>query len=269
MAASTRRTSGLRKLAIYGFELTEGSHDFYALLEFDITGLRKALRKRRVEGEGGSLFAFFVKAIALCLKAYPDFNSMIDIRRTTSFDEVDISVPIEMERDGVVFSKQLVIRGADGKSVARISREIEGCATSDDGAESYLASSFMRRLVASLPSFVVRAAFRAVVRNHRLVAKLSGTAFVTSVSMFSQVPGFVLPYIGRPKASSFAIGSVVKKPVVVRDRVEIREIAQVTAIFNHDIIDGAPAARFINDLRRIVESRYEEAIGEGGPATRA
>lgn len=262
MAASTRRTSGLRKLGIYGFELTEGSHNFYALLEFDVTDLRKTLRKRRVAGAGGSLFAFFIKAIALCLKAYPDFNSMIDIRHMTSFDGVDISVPIEMRKDGEVFTKQLVIRGADEKSVAQISREIDECAASDDGSQSYLASPFMRRLVPVLPSSLVRLAFRAIARNHKLVAELSGTAFVTSVSMFSQVPGFVVPYIGRPKASSFAIGSVVRKPVVVRDRIEIREIAQVTAIFNHDIVDGAPAARFINELRRTVESRFEGAMGD-------
>jgi hypothetical protein len=71
MAASTRRTSGLRKLGIYCFELTEGSHNLYALLEFDVTDLRKDLKARRMAGEGGSLFAFFIKAIALCLKANP------------------------------------------------------------------------------------------------------------------------------------------------------------------------------------------------------
>lgn len=71
---------------------------------------------------------------------------------------------------------------------------------------------------------------------------------------------YVLPYIGGPKASSFAIGSVARKPVVVRDAIEIREMVNVTAAFNHDLIDGAPAARFVNELRRLVEAGFGEGM---------
>jgi len=54
----TRKVSEFRKLSIYGFQVTENSHNFYALLEFDITDVRKYLRERRVSGKSGSLFAF-------------------------------------------------------------------------------------------------------------------------------------------------------------------------------------------------------------------
>jgi pyruvate/2-oxoglutarate dehydrogenase complex dihydrolipoamide acyltransferase (E2) component len=50
----------------------------------------------------------------------------------------------------------------------------------------------------------------------------------------------------------------VKKPVVAGKKIEIREMVNITAVFNHDIIDGAPAARFINRLRTIIEKEYEE-----------
>jgi pyruvate/2-oxoglutarate dehydrogenase complex dihydrolipoamide acyltransferase (E2) component len=261
MAASSRRTSDLRKLSIYGFQAVEGGHNTYALLEFDVTGLRKALREARRAGRGGSLFAFFVKAIALCLKAHPDFNSMVDRRRTTAFDEVDVSVPIEVSRGGEVYNRQLVIRDADRKGVHEIDREIEAARTADDGSMSYLPSPALRRLVAFLPGFAVRALFRVVMRSHRMVKAASGTVFVTSVSMFSTGSGFVLPYLGGPKASSFAIGGVARKPVAVRDGIEVREMVNVTAAFNHDLIDGAPAARFVGELKRIVESGYGEALG--------
>jgi pyruvate/2-oxoglutarate dehydrogenase complex dihydrolipoamide acyltransferase (E2) component len=259
MPASSRKTSDLRKLSIYGFQAVEGGHNTYALLEFDVTGLRKALRAARKEGRGGSLFAFFVKAIALCLEAHPDFNSMANLRRTTSFDEVDVSVPIEITRDGETYNRQLVIRDAHRKGVWEIDREIEAARKVDDGAKSYLPSPALRRLVV-LPAFAIRSLFRVIMRDHRMVKASSGTVFVTSVSMFSTAPGYVLPYIGGPKASSFAVGSVVKKPVVVRDSIEIREIVNVTAAFNHDLIDGAPAARFINDLKKIVEAGFSEVM---------
>jgi pyruvate/2-oxoglutarate dehydrogenase complex dihydrolipoamide acyltransferase (E2) component len=261
MGAWSRRTSELRKLSIYGFQAVEAGHNTYALLELDVTGLRAALRAARREGRGGSLFAFFIKAIALCLRAHPDFNSMVDLRRTTSFDEVDVSVPIEVASEGGVYNRQLVIRDADRRSLAEIDREIEAARRLDDGSKSYLPSPALRRLVAILPAFAVRAVFRAMMRDHRRVKALSGTVFVTSVTMFSGATGFVLPYIGGPKASSFAIGSVIEKPVVVRGAIEVREIVNITAAFNHDLIDGAPAARFVDELRRLVEAGYCEAMG--------
>jgi pyruvate/2-oxoglutarate dehydrogenase complex dihydrolipoamide acyltransferase (E2) component len=256
MAATSRRTSTLRKLSIYGFQAVEGAHYFHALLEFDITGLRSALRAARTEGRGGSLFTFFLKAIASCLAEFPDFNSMGDARRTTSFDEVDIGVPIEMSRGGDIYNKQLVIRGADRKSVAEIGAEIEASRAVDDGDKSYLPSPVLRALVAALPAFAGRALIRAAMRSHRMVKATSGTAFVTSVSMFSSAPGYVLPYVGGPKASAFAIGSVVKKPVAYRGEIALREIVNVTASFNHDLVDGAPASRFVNRLRQLVEAEY-------------
>jgi len=260
MGASSRGTTVFRKLSIYGFQAVEGGHYFHALLEFDITGLRKALREARVEGRGGSLFAFFLKAIAVCLKEFPDFNSMGDARRTTSFDEVGVSVPIEMERDGEIYNKQLVIRNVERKSVAQIGAEIEAARSAHDDVQSYLPSPFLRRFFGILPGFFVGFVLRAVMRNHRMIEASSGTAFATSVSMFSSAPGFILPFIGGPKASAFAIGSVVKKPVVVRGDVVVREIVNITASFNHDLVDGAPAARFINRLRSLIEKNFRELL---------
>ena len=93
------RTSLSRKLSIYGFDAVNNGHNIYALLEFDITNLRKYLRKRRVDKQGCSLFVFMIKAIALCLKEYPSFNSMINYRKTSQFDSVDVSIPIEIEKN--------------------------------------------------------------------------------------------------------------------------------------------------------------------------
>ncbi len=78
--------------------------------------------------------------------------------------------------------------------------------------------------------------------------------------MYTNIPGFIIPYIGKPKASSFAIGSIYKKPVVKNNEIVIREIVNITAIFNHDILDGAPAARLMNKLRNILEVEYKKLL---------
>lgn len=256
----TRKVSEFRKLSIYGFQVTENSHNFYALLEFDITDLRKYLRERRASGKSGSFFSFMLKAIGRCLTVFPDFNSMINLKRISTFDEVDISVPVEIMKNNEIFNKQLVIRNIDRKTIAEIDVEINECKKSDSNEKSYVASSFYQKLITVLPNFIIKPLFNLLITNHKMVKELSGTAFVTSVSMFSNVPGFIIPYIGKPKSCSFAIGSVYKKPVVKNDMVIIREIVNITAIFNHDSIDGAPAARFINQLRKFIEIDFRELI---------
>lgn len=56
-----RKVNGFRKLSIYGFQVTENSHNFNALLENNITNLRKYLREKRSSGQAGSIFAFMLK----------------------------------------------------------------------------------------------------------------------------------------------------------------------------------------------------------------
>jgi pyruvate/2-oxoglutarate dehydrogenase complex dihydrolipoamide acyltransferase (E2) component len=260
MKEKTERTSTYRRLSMLGFEMVRGGHNFYALLEFDVTELRGELRRRRNLGEGGSFFAFILKAIGTCLKEYPEFNSMINMFRKTTFYEVDIDIPIEVSRDGEIYNKQHIIRDIDGKSIEEIDKGIQRAKKEDGEQRSYMSSAFAQRIITSLPRAVVLFIFRRILKNHKLVKKYSGTAFATSVSMFSNAPGYVIPYAGGPKAVSFAVGSVVKKPVVRKNEIQIREIVHLTAIFNHDLVDGAPAARFINRLRRYIESDYRALL---------
>jgi pyruvate/2-oxoglutarate dehydrogenase complex dihydrolipoamide acyltransferase (E2) component len=248
-----KKTSAYRKLSMYGFDLVNGSHNFHALLEFDITDLRKRLRQERRAGRGGSLFAFLLKAIGKCLELHPELNSMIDYRNTTTFEDVDISIPIELTDGGHIRNRQYVIRNINAKSVGEIADEIDGAKRQVDGQAEYGLPGPALAVIARLPKRFVLWGLRMVMRDHQRIKALSGTIFVTSVSMFSNVPGYVIPYIGGPKAVSVAIGSTLHKPMVVDGAIAIREMINVTAVFNHDLVDGAPAARFINRLRKYIE----------------
>ncbi len=151
------KTSEYRKLSIYGFQISENSHNFYALLEYDITNLRKSLKQRRKEGKGGSLFAFFLKAIAECLKTYPIFNSMIDLRRTTTFTDVDISIPIEIMNKNKIFNKQLIIRNIEKKNNLEIEKEISVSKNDYDKGKTYLPSPIIQKTMSLLPFFLIKA----------------------------------------------------------------------------------------------------------------
>jgi len=81
-----------------------------------------------------------------------------------------------------------------------------------------------------------------------------GTIIVTAIGMFGRLYGWPIPTTSHPLA--FAIGGITKKPGIVDDKIEIREVLTMTVLFNHDVIDGAPAARFITKLKEIIELGY-------------
>src|SRR6056297_277107 len=260
MSLKREKTSVFRKLSMYGFEMVNGGHTFYGLLEFDVSDLRKELRAQRSNGAGGSLFSFMLKAIGKCLEEYPEFNSMINTKHKTTFHEVDIDIPIEVHKGNEIYNKQCIIRNINEKTLQQVDKEIEQAKRTTGEEKSYMASKFGQKLITLLPKFIVLFMFRHILKNHESVKKHSGTIFVTSVSMFSTTPGYIIPYTGGPKAVSLALGSVAKKPVVKHNEVQIREMINITAAFNHDLVDGAPAARFINRLRRYIEKDYRSFI---------
>ncbi len=257
MKGQRKKTSTYRKLSILGFEMVEGGHNFFGLLEFDVTNLRKELRKQRTCGKGGSLFSFLLKAIGRCLEEVPELNAMINRKKETLFDEVDIAIPIEILDKDTVYNKQHIVRNINSKTLEDVTAEIDLAKNIAGESSTYLTSKWSQNLLAHLPARLVLFLYRSILKNHDLVKKFSGTVFVTSVSMFSNVPGFIIPYAGGPKAVSFAIGSVQKKPVVRDNQIQIREMMNITATFNHDLVDGAPAARFINKLRKYIETDYQ------------
>lgn len=52
----------------------------------------------------------------------------------------------------------------------------------------------------------------------------------------------------------FGISSAIKKPSVFEDRIEIREMLNMSVLIDHDVIDGAPMVRFISDLSKNIEN---------------
>jgi hypothetical protein len=81
-----------------------------------------------------------------------------------------------------------------------------------------------------------------LLRSPKARKETMGTVIVTSIASDIRFPGWIIPRTMHNLA--IGLGSVVRKPWVVGDGVEPREILNLTVLLDHDVVDGAPAARF-------------------------
>jgi pyruvate/2-oxoglutarate dehydrogenase complex dihydrolipoamide acyltransferase (E2) component len=91
---------------------------------------------------------------------------------------------------------------------------------------------------------------------------------ITALGMMGHVGGWAIP-IG-PQPLCFAVGGITRKPGVSGESIAIREYLSLSLVFDHDVVDGAPVARFISRLRELVEGGFglpEEVAVAVEPAT--
>jgi pyruvate/2-oxoglutarate dehydrogenase complex dihydrolipoamide acyltransferase (E2) component len=105
-----------------------------------------------------------------------------------------------------------------------------------------------------LPRLFIRL-IRAVGRRDptRLV-NAAGTVGVTALGMAGRGGGWGLAPAGQ--SVLLIVGGVARKPAVIAERVEPRYMLDLTVAFDHDVVDGAPAARFVKRLVELIESGY-------------
>ncbi len=77
---------------------------------------------------------------------------------------------------------------------------------------------------------------------------------MTSVGMFGEGGCWGIPVI--PNTLTVTLGGITRKPGIIDERIELREYLSLTVSFDHDIVDGAPAARFTSCLKQLIESGY-------------
>jgi pyruvate/2-oxoglutarate dehydrogenase complex dihydrolipoamide acyltransferase (E2) component len=91
-------------------------------------------------------------------------------------------------------------------------------------------------------------------RSPRIQKKYGGTVGVTAVGMFGKGAGWGLPVTEH--TLDLTLGGIAEKPGVVEGQIAIREYLCLTLSFDHDLVDGAPAARFTGRLKDLIESGY-------------
>ncbi len=226
-------------------------HMVHALLELDVTVPRRRLREGEARtGERLSFTAFIVATLARAIEADRRLHAYRDWRgRLVLFDDVDVVTLVESEVDGIAVPH--VIRGANGRTVREIHEEIR--LVQAKPAASAQRSGALVRLSTLTPGFLRRLFFRALRRQPRWLKRAAGTTLVTSVGMFGMGAGWAVG-IAPLHTLCLTIGGVATKPGIVDGRIEPREYLAVTASVDHDIVDGAPAARFAKVFRELIES---------------
>ena len=163
---------------------------------------------------------FIIKAVAMALRDHPVVNASLDLDndRVIYKDYVNIGIAIDSDRGLVV----PVLRNADRKSIADIAHELGRLAT--DVRESNFGMEDLR-----------------------------GGSF--TISNLGAIGGsYSTPIINVPEVAILLIGRTRKMPVAKDDEVVIREMMPLSLSYDHRIVDGADAARFLNDVISYLEA---------------
>ena len=235
-------------------------HHIKALVEIDVTEPRKTIKNIKAEhGDNISFTSWILKCISSAMTEYKQVHAMKKGNKLIIFNNVDLSILVEKVVDGVSVPLPLVVRDVNNKSISDIYNEIEDAKNKIIKDESNYVLEQNRKkekikIFTLLPQFIRLFIWKIMLYNPYRVKKMMGTAVVTSVGMIGNVDGWIIPYSIHPLC--FALGSIVKKPGVVNNSIEIREYLKMTILMDHDVIDGAPATRFVSRLADIIENGY-------------
>ena len=240
--------------------LGQKRHLIQAQIEIDVTEARKLIREHAKNGEEISFTAWLIKCISCICEEYKDIHGIKKGKnKIVVFDDVDISIIVEREVQGKQVPLPYVLRHTNNKSISDIYREIrqaqkqpienEGDFVLGSGQKAYLMKAYY-----ILPGFFRRFLMKRMMKSPMLAKKNMGTVIVTSLGMAGRFNGWFTPISIHPL--TFAVGSIAKKPGYVHNTVEAREYLYVTALVDHDIIDGAPAARSLAKLIDLMEKGH-------------
>jgi pyruvate/2-oxoglutarate dehydrogenase complex dihydrolipoamide acyltransferase (E2) component len=233
-----------------GGQLGLQKHTVHGLVEFDITQAREAIRRHKARtGEALSFSAFFLSCLGKAIDADKQMHAYRDWRnRLIIFDDVDVNMLFEVDVDGRKTIRPHILRGVNRRSIRDLHDEIRTFQSGHLGSQE---SKFIDRFV-RLPGIVRRLFLRALFKNPQWIKDYYGTVLVSSVGMFGTGSGWGIPVPNH--SLQLTLGGIGEKPGVVNGRVEVRKFMSVTVSFDHDVIDGAPAARFMHRLKKLIES---------------
>jgi len=240
----------MRRLEAVTLRAAQRVPTIHGLIEVDVTRARAFLREHKANtGESLSFTAF----IATCLGKAIDENKAVQALRKGSkhlilFDDVDVMTHIERDIAGQKQPIPYTIRAANRKTFREIHHEIraaemENVARARKGFKALL----------FLPTLLFR--FLWWMRRYPQVQKkFFGTVVISAVGMFGQGTGWGIPLSAQ--LLCITVGGIGEKPGVVDGQIAIRDYLSLTISFDHEIIDGAPAARFTERLKDLIESGY-------------
>jgi pyruvate dehydrogenase E2 component (dihydrolipoamide acetyltransferase) len=198
--------------------------------EVDLTGLMELRKKhgKAYEAKGARLtpMPFAIKAVVATLRKYPLFNSSLDAvaGEVVLKEYFHIGIAVDTEHGLLV----PVIRDADKKSMLDLAKELETLA--GKARERRLSADEMR----------------------------GGTFTISNQGGIGS--GAFTPIVNKPEVAILGLARAAMKPVVLDDQIVARLMMPVALSYDHRVVDGADAARFMVDLVKAFEAFPEEQV---------
>jgi len=180
--------------------------------------LRTALNAVDPAAEKLSVNHILIKAVALALKRHPAINATYHDGKVRLFSRAHIGVAVALE-DGLIVP---VIRECERKSLGEIAREAKGLI---DRARS---------------------------KKLRPEEYSGGTFAISNLGMYEVVEFTAV--IDPAHGAILAVGAIEEKPVVLNGQIAVRHRMRLTGSFDHRIIDGAMGAKFLQEIKKILEN---------------
>jgi pyruvate/2-oxoglutarate dehydrogenase complex dihydrolipoamide acyltransferase (E2) component len=248
-----------RRVWLNILNLPRTTHPMFGLLEVDVTIVRQfiAEHKRRT-GETLSFTGYLVYCLARAVDEYKEVQAYRKGRRQlVLFEDVDVGILVERN---IGEKRELVghvIHGANHKTYPEIHQEIRLAQSTQLSPSKAVPNWFRSAMLLPWPLSKLFTVLLSMIMRHdpTISVAMQGTVGVTAVGMFGNGhSGFGLETTRH--SLDLIVGSTSWKPAVVEGRIEPREILNLTIMFDHDVIDGAPAARFVRRLVELIESGY-------------
>jgi 2-oxoglutarate dehydrogenase E2 component (dihydrolipoamide succinyltransferase) len=215
-----------KKIAEHMVISAHTSPHVYSVYEVNFGQLAKLRDRKKAEYErsGAKLTytALIAKVVVDALRAFPVFNASIDGENIVYKKDINLGIAVALDQGLLV----PVIRNADEKNLLGLSRSIEDLAS------------------------------RARSKKLNPDEVQGGTFTITNPGVFGAVYG--LPLINQPQVAILGVGGIEKRAVVIDDAIAIRPTCHISLGYDHRLIDGADAGRFLSYVKERLE-RFEEA----------
>ncbi|NPE07968.1 MAG: hypothetical protein GNW80_06785 [Asgard group archaeon] len=250
-----KRFSQNRRLLSETYDFFLKKHYMTGYIEVDVTKGRRLIKK--YEKENGlkiSFTSWIAKSLSKVIEDYPRFNSFRKGKnKIIVFEDIDIIIMVEREIRNKMVPIAHSVRRSQNKSLIDISKEIRKAQSKSVSEKDQLLDQDNRaKYYYFLPKFLRKILMRRYINNPFTIKRNGGLIVITSVGMFVDIPGWISGF-GGLTTINLSIGGIKKHLTKIEGEIVEREYLHLTISFDHDLIDGAPAARFtqefVNHLR--------------------
>lgn len=258
-----------RRLVVDTVRFGQRKHTMFGLVEVDVTTPRRLIREHAAQtGDKLSFTAFLIHCLGEAINRHPDVHAYRNWRdQVLVFDEVDVATIIEINFEGRSFPLAHVLRGVNRRPPRSLHDEIRATQARPERDTSGGGRQQGMTLFLSLPWFVRDLVYHILYRFPTVWKRLIGSVAVTAVGMMGDGAGWGMSHSVYNLA--LTVGGISERGEIINGAPVMREMLSLTVAFDHDVIDGAPATRFMRTFTDLVTQGYGlAAVGTDSEATR-